>query len=216
MSTDLRARVRVGDRDAFGELFDQFARDVYNHAYRLTADWSIAEDVMSTTFGEAWRVHERVDVEGGSLKPWLLGIATNVARNLRRGDRRYRATALAMSRAEVTIADHADEVDGRLDDAERLAAAMGALAALRPDEREVLTLCFWEGLSYAEAAAALDLPVGTVRSRLSRAREKLRRHTDATQAAGKVAGKKREPWALIRRVLGDRSHAARTTQEGTR
>lgn len=212
MTTELRARVRAGDGDAFGELFDQYARDVYNHAFRLTADWSVAEEAMSMTFAEAWRVRERVEAEGGTLRPWLLGIATNVARNLRRGDRRYRAAAMAMARAEVTAPDHADEVDDRLDDQKRLAAAMGALATLRRDEREVVTLCLWEGLSYAAVATALGVPVGTVRSRLSRAREKLRRRIEAAAAVEQ----KPEPLSVIRRVLGDRSHAARTAKEGTR
>ncbi|MFF5075881.1 RNA polymerase sigma factor [Actinoplanes sp. NPDC000266] len=115
MTTDLRARIRAGDREAFGELFDQFARAVYNHGYRLTADWALA------------------------------------------------------------VPDHAGTADSRIDDARLLAAAMTALAALPRADREVFTLCVWEGLDYASTAAALGIPVGTVRSRLSRAREKLRR-----------------------------------------
>ncbi|MFE7995489.1 RNA polymerase sigma factor, partial [Streptomyces shenzhenensis] len=81
MTTDLRTRIRAGDPDAFAALFDAYARTVYNHAFRLTADWSVAEDVMSATFLEAWRLREKVDAEGGSLRPWLLGVTTNVARN---------------------------------------------------------------------------------------------------------------------------------------
>jgi RNA polymerase sigma factor (sigma-70 family) len=84
----MRTRVRNGDPDAFAELFDECARAVYNHAFRLTADWSLAEDVMSTTFMEAWRRRASVEAEGGSLRPWLLGIATNVARSQQRGERR--------------------------------------------------------------------------------------------------------------------------------
>src|SRR5258705_12906764 len=86
-----RARIHTGDPDAFRELFDEHARSVYNHAFRLTGNWSSAEDVVSLTFLEAWRLRDRVDVtaDGATLRPWLLGIATNVARNVRRAARRH-------------------------------------------------------------------------------------------------------------------------------
>ncbi len=210
MTTDVRARIRAGDRDAFAQLFDQYAKAVYNHAYWLTADWAIADDVVSATFLQAWRLRAKVDAEGGSLRPWLLGIATNIARNLRRGDRRYRAAALALSSHQPVVPDHAERVANRVDDAERVALAVAALATLRRADREVLTLCLWQGLSYADAATALGIPVGTVRSRLSRAREKLR-----TAVQAKPTGAIREPARLQRQVVGNRIHADRS-QEGNR
>ncbi|MEU0967340.1 RNA polymerase sigma factor [Streptomyces sp. NPDC005917] len=164
----MRTRVRAGESSAFAELFDSYARAVYNHAFRLTADWSVAEDVMAATFLEAWRLRDRVEPEGGPLRPWLLGIATNTARNQYRSNRRYRAAANAAAAAELSVADHADEVAGRVDDRRRLATALTALAALRRPEREVITLCLGEGLDYEAAAQALGVPVGTVASRLAR------------------------------------------------
>lgn len=172
----MRARVHAGDPDAFRELFDEHVRSVYNHAFRLAGTWSVAEDVVSLTFLEAWRLRDRVDVdaEGGSLRPWLLGIATNVARNVRRAARRYDGVLARLPREEV-VPDFADEVTNRINDRERLALVRTALEALRKPEREVLALCVWSGLDYAEAAEALGVPVGTVRSRLSRARKKLQK-----------------------------------------
>lgn len=181
MTTDLRALVRAGDRDAFAQLFDRYAKAVYNHGFRLTADWALADDVVSATFLQAWRMRERIEADGGSLRPWLLGIATNISRNLRRGDRRYRAAALACTGLDQVTADHADVTDGRIDDARRLAAAMAVLAALPRADREVFTLCVWEQLDYATVARALGVPVGTVRSRLSRAREKIRRELPGSE-----------------------------------
>ncbi|MFG1867062.1 RNA polymerase sigma factor [Micromonospora arborensis] len=185
MESSLRARVRAGDPGAFAELFDRYARSVYNHAFRLTADWATAEDVMAATYLQAWRSRERVGEEGGSLRPWLLGIATNEARNHIRSNRRYRRVAAALLAADVTLPDHADEVAGRLDDSRRIAAAIDALTRLRRPEREVLTLCLWEGLDYESAAQALGVPVGTVRSRLSRARARLRTLVDAPPRAAR-------------------------------
>ncbi|MFF3124415.1 RNA polymerase sigma factor [Streptomyces sp. NPDC057908] len=87
----MRTRVRAGEPSAFAELFDSYARTVYNHAFRLTADRATAQDVMAATFMEAWRLRARVDPAGGSLRLWLLGIATNTARGVvaevRRGSR---------------------------------------------------------------------------------------------------------------------------------
>uniref|UniRef100_UPI000AC56645 RNA polymerase sigma factor n=1 Tax=Streptomyces scabiei TaxID=1930 RepID=UPI000AC56645 len=78
----------------------------------------------------------------------------------------------------LPISDFADETAGRLDDARRLAAVRQVYGRLRRAEREVLALCVWAGLDYGQAAEALGVPVGTVRSRLSRARARLARLTD--------------------------------------
>ena len=93
--------------------------------------------------------------------------------------------AAALLASDFTVPDHADEVAGRLDDSRRIAAAIDALARLRRPEREVLTLCLWEGLDYESAAEALGVPVGTVRSRLSRARARLRTLVDAPPRAAR-------------------------------
>ncbi|WP_406131907.1 RNA polymerase sigma factor [Streptomyces sp. NBC_00989] len=176
----MRKRIRAGDHDAFGEIFDAYARSVYNHAFRLTGDWAQAEDIVSLTFLDAWRLRGKVDEEGGSLRPWLLGIATNVTRNTRRAARRYAAALSRLPRDEVER-DFADEVAARLDDTAELALIRTALATLRRAEREVLALCVWSGLDYRAAAEALGVPVGTVRSRLSRARAKLAKHLKSVE-----------------------------------
>ncbi|NGO77379.1 RNA polymerase sigma factor [Streptomyces sp. YC504] len=183
----MRASIRAGDAAAFGRLFDAYARAVYNHGYRLTGDWSTADDIVSLTFLEAWRLREGVDEEGGSLRPWLLGIATNVARNTRRATRRHEA-AVGRLPAPEPVADFADELAGRIDDLAYLQAIRAAVARLRRPEREVLALCVWGGLDYASAAEALGIPVGTVRSRLSRARTKLAKALEPPQSYGQVRG----------------------------
>ncbi|WP_448320441.1 RNA polymerase sigma factor [Streptomyces sp. CO7] len=218
MTTTLRARIRAGDPQAFAELFDTCAKTVYNHAYRLTADWGSAEDIVSATFMEAWRGRLRLDAEGGSVRPWLLGIATNLVRAQSRSNRRYKAAAAAAAAAHAAgpegvavVSDHAEEVAGRLDDRRRLAATAAALASLRRPEREVLSLCLWQGLDYVAAAQILGVPVGTVRSRLSRARKKLKKLAD-TQLLTEI----REPRPANRQTKGDRTIAARSAQEGNR
>ncbi|MFD5558688.1 RNA polymerase sigma factor [Streptomyces sp. NPDC127068] len=167
-------RLRSGDRRAFAALFDEHARVVYAHAARSTGDWALAEDVMSLTFLEAWRQRDKLLGEVRSERAWLLGIASNVLRNTARSARRHRAAMSRLPRAEP-LPDFSDVVVGQLADTQRLAAAARALNRLKRGEREVFALVVWSDLGYAATAEALGVPVGTVRSRLSRAREKLRR-----------------------------------------
>jgi RNA polymerase sigma-70 factor (ECF subfamily) len=196
----LRDRLRAGEALAFGELFDAQARAVYQHGFRLTGDRILAEDVVSTTFLQAWRLRGRIDADGASLRPWLLGIATNVVRNVNRKHRRDR-DLLARIRSRDEVPDFADDVAAHLDDARDLATIRAALASLRPAEREVIALCVWAELDYASAARALGVPIGTVRSRLSRARSRLARL-------------RREPEATTRQVHSGRPiPASRPTTE---
>ena len=209
MEPSLRTRVRDGDPDAFGVLFDGHARAVHGLAFRLTGSRQEAEEVVSLTFLEAWRLRARVEPDGESLHPWLLGIAVNVTRNLTRSRRRHQA---AMSRlpAPGVMPDFAEEVAGRLDDTARLAAVRAAFRRLRPEEQNVVALCVWSDLDYAAAAQALGIPVGTVRSRLSRARHKLREMAESGQASTPEPGRARG------QMPGDGLSRPRVAREGNR
>ncbi|MGW3291795.1 RNA polymerase sigma factor [Streptomyces sp. NPDC001002] len=217
METSLRARVRAGDPDAFGHLFDEHASVVHRHAVRMTGNWVMADDIVSLTFLEAWRLRERVLPGEDSLRPYLLGIATNVTRNTARAARRHQA-ALSRVPPPDPVPDFADEVTQRLADTEELAAAQKALGKLRRGEREVFTLCVWEGLDAATAAQALGVAVGTVRGRLSRARKRLRKLTEAElDGGGSGAGCSRPSGVqrpdVVGQLTGGCHQAARSTQE---
>ncbi|MFG3289502.1 RNA polymerase sigma factor [Streptomyces sp. NPDC048179] len=241
----LRERIRAGDPEAFAELFGAHARAVYGHAARLSADRSTAEDVVSLTFLEAWRLRERLrpeaappdedtgtpeedtgipeedsgTPEGDGLRPWLYGIATNVLRNTRRAARRHSAALARLPGRPAdhgTLPDFADDLVGRLEDAERLAAARTALGRLRRAEREVFALCVWSGLSYAAAGEALGVPTSTVRSRLARARQRLRALSEAElarRASAPGPQETPEPGRRTGQVPGGRRETARSGQE---
>lgn len=210
----MRDRVRAGDPDAFRELFDDHVRLIYNHAYRLVGDRSSAEDVVSLTFLEAWRLRERVDTSvDATLRPWLLGISTNVSRNVRRAAWRYDGFVGRLPK-EDDVRDFSDEVGNRIDDLKKLEAVREALAKLRKKDRELLSLCVWSALNYAEAAEALGVSVGTVRSRLSRVRTKLANLVETDES--RSSKKKTEPPTPPGQVLGDRMIAVRSAQENAR
>ncbi|WP_432127590.1 RNA polymerase sigma factor [Streptomyces sp. bgisy082] len=180
----MRDRFRAGDSSALGEAYDEHARVLYHYAFRVCGDRAAAEDVVSAAFLEAWRCRGKVHADGGSLRPWLLGIATNIMRGAAREARR-RDAALARLPERGVLPDFADDVLARMTDGEQVRAARVALGGLRRREREVFTLVVWAGLDYAAAGEALGVPVGTVRSRLSRARERLRKLADAELRAAR-------------------------------
>ncbi|MGW4382699.1 RNA polymerase sigma factor [Kitasatospora sp. NPDC004531] len=180
----------------------------------MTGDWDVAEDVVSLTFLEAWRLRTRVDPEGESLRPWLLGIATNVIRNTRRAARRHRKALAALPPREVAP-DFAVELTSRMADAEQIAAAKAALEQLRPADREVFALCVWEGLDHAAVAEALGKPIGTIRSRLSRARTRLRNLT-AKELEAKRSANNLQRTSMRGQVTGGCALAARSTKETIR
>lgn len=169
---ELVARLRDSDPDALARLFDEHADRIYNFCFRRTASWALAEDAMSSVFLEVWRIRDRATTHDGQVLPWLYGVATNVCRNATRGQRRWTALQARTPRPE-SQRDHAEEVAGRVDDERRMARLVAALRQLPERDQQVLTLVAWDGLTYEQAAAALEVPVGTVRSRLSRSRQRL-------------------------------------------
>jgi RNA polymerase sigma factor (sigma-70 family) len=168
----LWARSRAGDADAFAALFERHAKAIYNYCFRRVGGWAVAEDLVSIVFLEAWRRREK-ELRPDKVLPWLYGIAANVVRNRRRHERRY-AAALRRVAAPPSEPDFSDDVQGRLDDERRMKQALAFLRLLPRRERDVVVLCGWLDVRYDDAAFALGIPVGTVRSRLSRARRRLR------------------------------------------
>jgi RNA polymerase sigma factor (sigma-70 family) len=169
---ELVDQLRGDDPAALAALFDRHGDRIYNHCFRRLGNWAEAEDATSSVFLEVWRHRRRVRLHDGSAAPWLYGVATNVCRNLTRSRRRQLRAVAALPRAQ-SEPDHADRVTERLGSEARMRAVLEVIESLPEHEREVLALVAWAGLSYEQAAAALDVPVGTVRSRLSRARARL-------------------------------------------
>ncbi len=164
--------MRRGDSAALAALFDRHGDAVYTYCFRRTASWHTAEDATQTVFLELWRGRAKAAAFDDSALPWLYGIARNVCRTRDRSARRLRS-ALGRVRHEAAAPDHADHVVRRVDSERRMATVLEAIGELPAHERDVFELVVWAGESYAAAAVALDLPVGTVRSRLSRARHRL-------------------------------------------
>lgn len=158
--------------ERFTELFDRYYGEIHGYVARRLGP-SLAEDVASETFLIAFDRRRRYDVAYPSARPWLYGIASNlVARHRRAEVRRYRA----LSRTDTThdVDSHAERVAGRLDARALRGRLAAALVEVADRDREVLLLVAWAQLGLEEAARALGIPAGTARSRLHRARRRMR------------------------------------------
>ncbi|MCO1578583.1 RNA polymerase sigma factor [Crossiella sp. SN42] len=166
-------RAAADDRNAFGELFERHAEAVWNHAYRLTGSWSAAEDLTSTTFLTAWRKRAELTLVRESALPWLYTVAGNLARTEFRRAGRFRRALSRMPHLHV-VRDHAEDVADQVDGDRKLRKVLAAVDELPRAEREAVQLCLLGELSIAEAAEALGVAEVSVRSRISRARSRLR------------------------------------------
>ncbi|MFJ8488139.1 RNA polymerase sigma factor [Streptomyces sp. NPDC094038] len=173
---DSDARVIARSRDEperFAVLFDRHADAVHRYAARRLGP-ETAEDLMAETFVTAFQRRHTYDLARADARPWLFGIATNLVGRQRRAEaRRFRALSRLPEPVEheEPVADRAVARAGATGVRRELAAALGGLSARH---RDVVLLVAWAGLDYEEAAEALGVPVGTVRSRLHRARSRLR------------------------------------------
>lgn len=170
---DLWDGLCAGIESDFATLFRRHNRVVYNFAFRSTASWSLAEDITQATFTTLWRRARQGTVEPlqrNSAVPILLAMARHEVLNATRGDHRR-------LRLIHKIGDQAPRHDSNVSDWLEQEAAMArvrtVLNRLPDNQRAVIELVVWSGLGIAECAQALNVPVGTVKSRLSRAKRRL-------------------------------------------
>ena len=169
------SRLCVGDPEALTAIYQRYVDAVYNFAFRRTASWSVAEDAVQATFSTLWR-----RARGGGLpplrltsaRPLLLTMAGHECANLLRSQRR-RARLLHRLRPSPDAADHAPQVAERVDDERQMSDVRRAMRDLPRSQREAIELVVWAELSITEAAEALGVADGTVKSRLSRGRKRL-------------------------------------------
>lgn len=179
-------QVVAGEPEALGEVYDRYSQRVHAYCFRLTGSSAAAEDLTAITFLEAWRRRRDFRLVNESALPWLLGIAHNVARNDRRAGRRYQAALDRLGRdrqrSSIAAPDPAEGIVDRLAAEQQMAQVLDGLRRISSHEREVIELCIGAELTQLEAAKALNVPIGTVKSRLSRGLAKLRAGHTAGEA----------------------------------
>lgn len=183
-------KIRQGDPQAFDELYERHGREVFRFAYGMCGARVAAEDCTQEVFLSVWQDNGGYRSGAGSVRAWLLGIARH-----KMIDRFRRQSRVQLGLDATALADTAPTVDQHTGQRQRVARVRSAILALPVRYREVVVLCELEEMSYAEAAELIGCPVGTVRSRLHRAREqlarKLRSEPDRlAYTAGKASGER--------------------------
>lgn len=161
-------RVLAGEGRAFAELWDRHRDRVFRHTRRLLEHHADAEDATAMAFLELWRRRRDARIVDESLLPWLLVVATNVARNATRSRRRYRDLLGRLPQPEPAR-DPAELAADRHEAAHRLAA----FTRLGEADQQVIALVAFEALPLEHAAAALGISYGAAKTRLSRARARM-------------------------------------------
>jgi RNA polymerase sigma-70 factor, ECF subfamily len=160
--------------ELFGVVFDRHFTTIHRYLERRVGR-DVADDLSGEVFRIAFERRSRFRPDHASALPWLYGVATNLLQKRRRTEARYlRAIARLDGAASVGGVGEIEEISDRIDARAARARVLDALASLPAGERDVLALIAWEDFSYDEVAFALDIPIGTVRSRLNRARRLLR------------------------------------------
>ena len=166
----LISRARTGDREAFGGLVEQYRDNVYRLAYRMCGNAYDADEAAQEAFVAAWRAlpNFRGDAK---FSTWLYRLTTNAAIDVMRREKRHKAVG---DGEMIEVADDADSPQETVERTEQQEAVQKALATLSEEYREVLLLRYMEELDYAEIAEVLQLPSGTVKSRINRAKAALK------------------------------------------
>jgi RNA polymerase sigma factor (sigma-70 family) len=174
----------LANPEVFAELFRRHAPVIQRYVTRRIGPHD-ADDVVAETFLIAFRRRASYRVQAPDALPWLYGIATNVVRRHRRTELRQ-LRLLARTGTDPVTAPFTDQVDAAVSAASTGAALAAGLARLPAAQRDALLLVAWGGLSYEQVAHATGVPLGTVQSRVSRARQRLRAALGPTASAGEV------------------------------
>lgn len=166
----LISRARTGDREAFGGLVEQYRDNVYRLAYRMCGNAYDADEAAQEAFVAAWRAlpNFRGDAK---FSTWLYRLTTNAAIDVMRREKRHQT---AGDGEMIDVADDADSPQETVERTEQQEAVQKALSTLREEYREILLLRYMEELDYSEIAEVLQLPSGTVKSRINRAKAALK------------------------------------------
>lgn len=163
---DLVRRIERGDEEAFRGLFRRYAPSALSLARRVARQPALAEEIVQEAFLAVWRNPEGYDQHRGSVKSWLMGMVHHRAvDSVRREESQRRRAESAQANDVVVVEDHAEAVVEELGLPEERRAVRDALEALPPEQRQIIELMYFGGMSQSTISGRLGLPLGTVKSR---------------------------------------------------
>ena len=170
----LMRRIVEADETALGALYDRWVRSLYSLVLHLLKDPDEAEDVVEETFWQAWRKADSYEPSRGAVSTWLLTIGRRKALDRLRARKRSKEDVMVSDRAFADLPSNAPDQASEVEGAELREQVRAALNELPDEQREVLELGYFSGLSQSEIADATGQPLGTVKTRMRLAMQKLR------------------------------------------
>jgi RNA polymerase sigma-70 factor (ECF subfamily) len=166
-------RMARGDHDALAELYDRYGRLLYSLALRILRDTGDAEDVVQDVFSQAWRQASRYESTRGNVVAWLMNLTRSRAIDRVRS-RRARPQPAAGDVRAIDVPDMTEPVDEQLEVSSRAALIRAAVDELSVLQRVAIELAFYQGLTHVDIAERLELPLGTVKTRIRQGLMKLK------------------------------------------
>jgi RNA polymerase sigma-70 factor (ECF subfamily) len=185
---ELLALAREGNSDAFAVIYDRHATAACSLAYRICGTRALAEDVVQEAFLALWRRLDRYDAARGEVRSWLLGIVHNGAIDKLRQSRLHESRRASSDGLEDRL-QAPERTDVEVEQREQANEVQTALHALPPEQRHVIELAYFGGLTHTEIAAHLELPVGTIKGRMRLGLTKLAGTLSALEDAGADTGR---------------------------
>jgi RNA polymerase sigma factor (sigma-70 family) len=175
----LNRRLVAGDRGAFDDLYRRYAAPAYGLAYRITGQQILAQDVVHEAFMALWRAPEAFDPARGAFRTFFLSLVHHRAVDTVRREERLRKREERASNLETVVGeDVAEDVVDAVDIAGRRLEIRSALGTLPPEQRQVLELAYFQGMTQVQIADHIAIPIGTVKTRTLAALRKMRRELE--------------------------------------
>jgi RNA polymerase sigma-70 factor, ECF subfamily len=173
--TNLLTKIAEGDRTALSQLYDRYSRMIYAIAWKSLNSVEDCEEVVLEVFAQVWRIADRFDSEKGSPEQWIFTLArSRILDRLRKIQRLNKVNTAIASEKEIAFPTISVDPLEAVEMVERQQQVLAALAKIPPEQRQVIEMAYYQGLTHTEIAAATGLSLGTVKTRLRLGLSKLK------------------------------------------
>jgi RNA polymerase sigma-70 factor (ECF subfamily) len=179
-ATNLLARIAEGDRTALSQLYDRYSRMIYAIAWKSLNSIEDCEEVVLEVFAQVWRIANRFDSQKGSPEQWIFTLArSRILDRLRKIQRLNKVNTAIAAEKEIVFPTISVDLLESVEIAERQQQVLAALSQIPPEQRQVIEMAYYQGLTHTEIAAATGLTLGTVKTRLRLGLSKLKVQFDS-------------------------------------
>ncbi len=179
-ATNLLAKIAAGDRIALSELYDRYSRIIYAIAWKSLNSVEDCEEVVLAVFAQVWRIADRFDIEKGTPEQWIFTLArSRILDRLRKIQRLHKVNMVIAAEKEIAFPTLSVDPLESVEIAERRQQVLTALRQIPSEQRQVIEMAYYQGLTHTEIAAVTGLSLGTIKTRLRLGLSKLRVQFDS-------------------------------------